>query len=281
MSDNLKLIFEPSVYVIGSQTVDREEVNRFLSDTGYQGPPLDYAPSASENLVEIGGRLCYRSYGRGRPHDQYIAHILESGHGSVLEHAVWALIITGISRTLSHELVRHRVGLSPSMESQRYVNASDVAFVVPPALLRGRKVWEDGGFRNDSPLSDTHAYDAYRAWHDSCQQSLVEYRTIIGNLERMEAANLSLTESRKRVREAARSVLPGCAETRIQLTGNARAWRSMIELRASEHADAEIRRLAVAVLRRLKPLAPNLFGDFEEVSLSDGSVGARAKWHKV
>lgn len=292
----LKLIWKPSVYVIGRQTVDREAVARFLADTGYAGPPLDYSPSEAENLVELSGRLCYRSYGKGRSHDDYIRHILEVRHGSVAEHAVWTLLIAGISRTLSHELIRHRAGISPSQESQRYVDASDVAFVVPPALASEVKValdvlgdQEPGYWRDWTPASQQGLSGGQivhgLGWLDSVAHSRRDYQNLATYLDDPTAFGApqqgAPAHTRKQAREAARSILPGCAETRIALTGNARAWRNLIELRASTAADAEIRRLANAILDALQPEAPNLFGDYQRTPLPDGTFAVGTPNPKV
>src|SRR6266542_3961951 len=91
---DIKIIREPTVYVMGRQTVNNAEI-------------------AGEHLVETAGRICYMSFAKPRPggNQAYIGHILEVGHGSVLEHAVWNLLFTGISRSLTHELIRHRAGM--------------------------------------------------------------------------------------------------------------------------------------------------------------------------
>jgi thymidylate synthase (FAD) len=86
---------------------------------------------------------------------------------------------------------------------------------------------------------------------------------------------------RKMAREAARAVLPNATETKIVVTGNARAWRTMLELRASEAAELEIRRLAVAVVRVLQAEAPAFFSDFEVYEAEDRREAARIGYHKV
>ena len=86
---------------------------------------------------------------------------------------------------------------------------------------------------------------------------------------------------RKMAREAARGVLPNSTETKIVVTGNARAWRTMLELRTSEGAELEIRRLAVMVLRVLREEAPGFFSDFEIYEGSDRREAARVGYHKV
>jgi thymidylate synthase (FAD) len=86
---------------------------------------------------------------------------------------------------------------------------------------------------------------------------------------------------RKMAREAARSVLPNATETKIVVSGNVRAWRTMLELRLGEGAEQEIRRLAVAILEVLKGQAPRLFGDFEVYDAPDGTKAGRVGFHKV
>lgn len=265
----MNIITEPSVYLVGKQIIDQSEMGRFLDAHDVPKWSTD-APSHSEELVETAGRLCYMSFAKPRPggNKAYIEHILEVGHGSVLEHAVYSLIFTGISRSLTHELVRHRAGMSYSQLSQRYVDESDCAFVRPPGL---------------GPLSHTDsghvdAYTAFSAWRMAIEQSVDTYRSILENqgyqLEGLTGTDK--TAATKKVREAARSVLPNCTETKIFVTGNARAWRHFLELRGSIHADAEIQRLALAVLKVLQAESPNLFGDY---SVTD--QGIETKWRKV
>jgi thymidylate synthase (FAD) len=99
----------------------------------------------------------------------------------------------------------------------------------------------------------------------------VAYTELLEDLEHKLADSPDATLRRKQARQAARSVLPNATETRIVVTGNYRAWRHFVAMRASEHADVEIRALAVAVLRELQRIAPNAFADFEVVSLPDGT----------
>ena len=90
-------ITKPKVYLVGRQLVADEEVARFLEDEGLLF--TTDAPTAAEVLAEIAGRTCYMSFGKGRKSNrEYLDNILTSKHGSVLEHAVWCLLITGVSR---------------------------------------------------------------------------------------------------------------------------------------------------------------------------------------
>jgi thymidylate synthase (FAD) len=227
----------------------------------------------AEEIAEFAGRLCYLSFGpdagfegghrliSGRTtNSQYLANILKVRHGSVLEHAVWTLLFEGVSRALTHELIRHR-HFSYSQLSQRYVDESDVAFVLPPEIIR-----------------DTPAFDL---WKQSCERSLEDYRTLLTQIEEQVQDEPSKTLRRKRARQTARSLLPNAAETKIVVTGNCRAWRHFIELRGSPAADTEIRNLALEVLRVLKGEAPNLFGDYRVVTSENGQPHAETEFQSV
>lgn len=227
----------------------------------------------AETVAEFAGRLCYLSFGpdagfegghrliAGRTTNrEYIDNILRVRHGSVIEHAVWTFLIEGVSRALTHELVRHR-HFSYSQLSQRYVDESDVAFVLPPEIQE-----------------NTPAFDIWKA---SCERANDEYRRLLAEVEQQVGDEPSATLRRKRARQTARAVLPNCTETKIVVTGNARAWRHFIELRGDIHAEAEIRALACDVCRLLLKEAPNLFGDYEVVKLGDGSERTRTRHRKV
>lgn len=124
-------ISKPKVYLVGRQHVASDELARFLADEGMVFSTD--APAGGEALAEVAGRVCYMSFGKGRKSNhEYIENILASKHGSVLEHAVWCVLMTGISRALTHELVRHRAGFGYSQLSQRYVDEGDARYVVPP-----------------------------------------------------------------------------------------------------------------------------------------------------
>ena len=99
-----------------------------------------------ERLAEFAGRLCYMSQRNpaSRTTRDYLENIKKQGHGSVLEHANYSLLLEGVSRSLTHELVRHRAGFAFSQLSQRYVDESDANFVVPPAIIGDAGVTQRG-----------------------------------------------------------------------------------------------------------------------------------------
>jgi len=216
-----------------------------------------------ERLVEFAGRLCYMSQKNParRSTGEYLENIKKQAHGSVLEHANYSLLLEGVSRSLTHELVRHRAGFAYSQLSQRYVDESVADFVVPPAIL-GDDALE--------ALWRQQMEEAQRAYIALVEKLMERYATVEDKIHR-----------RKMAREAARGVLPNSTETKIVATANARAWRSTIELRASEGAELEIRRLAVEILRVLQHEAPALFSDFEIYVAADAREAARAQYHKV
>ena len=216
-----------------------------------------------ERLAEFAGRLCYMSQRNpvNRSTADYLDNIKAQGHGSVLEHSVYVMLIEGVSRSCTHELVRHRAGFGYSQLSQRYVDESEAAFVVPPAILGDAKL-EAG-------------------WLEQVTAAQQAYVAAVAGLMEKHADVENKMHRRKLAREAARSVLPNATETKIVISGNARAWRTMLELRTSDGAELEIRRMAIACLRVLQCEAPRLFNDFEIYVGEDGRDTTRVKYHKV
>jgi thymidylate synthase (FAD) len=256
----MKIIREPQVYLLGRQTMPEDQIDKFLTDHNFEWQTD--TPKPAEQLCEIAGRLCYLSYGKGRKSNkEYIHHLLDVGHGSVLEHAVWNFIIVGVSRSFTHELVRHRVGFSYSQLSQRYVDETETDFVEPDVIA-------------DDP-------EMHKIWLESVEQSRQAYVKLVDKLSDKLADVPDKTMRRKMARQAARSVLPNSTETKIFVTSNARSLRNFIELRANEAADIEIRKVAVKILRIMQAEAPNIFGDYEIYRLADGTEAARTQYRKV
>jgi thymidylate synthase (FAD) len=258
----VNIIRDPRVYLIGRQSMEPTEVDRFLRDHDVEHWTTD-TDVAAERLCEIAGRVCYMSFAKPRPggNAAYLDHLLEVGHGSVLEHAVFNLLITGVSRSFTHELIRHRAGFGYSQLSQRYVDESSADFVEPDCVA------EDPALHS--------------IWLEAIRQTHNAYCRLVDGLVNKFADIEDKTLRRKTARQAARSVLPNATETKIFVTANARALRHFIEMRCSEYAEVEIRRVAAEVLKVLQKEAPHLFGDYELVDLPDGTKVVRTPHRKV
>lgn len=258
----VEIIRDPKVYLVGRQTVDSDALNAFLNDHGVTTWSSD-TEVAGEKLIEVAGRLCYMSFQAPRPggNAKYIGHILEEGHGSVLEHSVYNLIITGVSRSFTHELIRHRAGFGYSQLSQRFVDESSCAFVEPDAIA------------NDPEL--------HEIWLDTVRTCQDAYKRLADGLAERFAHVEGKTQRRKMAREAARSILPNATETRIFVTANGRALRHFIEMRGAAGADVEIRKVALAILKLMQAESPNLFGDYTIADLPMGGQAASTEHRKV
>ena len=216
--------------------------------------PWETDVDGGQALAEFAGRACYQSWDKPNPatatNAGYLRHILEVGHLSVLEHGTVSMYLTGVSRSLTHELIRHR-HFSYSQLSQRYVPEQDAAFVEPAVIAE-----------------DPELHQRFLAATDAARAA---YEDLLDSLEQRFAGVPNATLRHRQARQAARSVLPNATETRVVVTGNYRAWRHFVAMRASEHADVEIRELALACLRELQRVAGNVFGDFRISALADGT----------
>lgn len=201
--------------------------------------------SAADDLAEFAGRNCYKSFNRPNPatakNEDYLKHILEIGHESVLEHASATFYIEA-SRSVLAELTRHR-HLSFSVVSQRYVDPTNLGdFHAPPAVNELRTESRD---------------EAHEILDWAYSEAVTAYYRLFALFDKQGL-------SRKQAREAARAVLPNMASSPMVVTGNHRAWRYVIKNRWHEAADAEIRGLAGELLEQLKRIAPATYSDIPD-----------------
>lgn len=239
------------IYVVARPALDEEMLALLADAQDLEWRRSDNATPAEE-LVEFSGRMCYLSFGdrqSPRSNDEYIANLIRQDHGSVLEHASWTFLITGISRACSHQLVRHRVGVSVSQLSQQYHDESSAPAVMPDAIQR-------------SP-------DAAAEWEEAITRAQQAYRRLL-ELAEDEASQLAPRERLRELRTAARSVLPGGTETKVVMTANGRALRHFLRIRGSVEGDEEMRTLSASLLDLLRDEAPSLFADFRVEMLEDG-----------
>lgn len=266
----------PGVHVIAKPQTNLSSVSGFLTgfDEGlefgqYLSDPDPIADGAQ--LVKFAGQACYASFGPKRTYnkdaERYLTNIKSSGHGSVLEHANYSMFFYGVSRSITHELIRHRAGFGFSQLSQRYVSGKVLRFV------------ERTEYQTDPEL-----HDAFCSRIDNVARA---YEVVANRLlERQTSGDKSLsaehkTDLRKKVQQTARSLLPNEAETFLVVTGNVRAWRHACEMRANEHADTEIRELFVRAFKCLRSVEPLMFSDYSLKELSDGTFAVDTPYRKV
>lgn len=257
-----KIVSKPKVYLLGAQEVRQSGMAKFLADHNINWQSDTDIPA--QILTESAGRICYMSFECPRPggNKTYIEHIKESKHGSVFEHGVWNFLFTDVSRSLTHELIRHRAGMGYSQLSQRFVDSKDVSFVVPDLIEQDPLLYEEW------LQCVVRARDFYAKCSKELQQKLKD-------------KGLKGTDARKQANQAARSVLPNATETKIFVTANARAIRHFLEQRGSAGADREIRQLANVLLETMLVEAPALFCDYKTKALEDGTFEITTDYPKV
>lgn len=245
----------PRIYLVGETKVDFATLGSYLRSIGADGwttknAATDAAVSDAELMVEAMGRLCYRSWIPGlNPNvtkvrdgnDVYLANILASRHGSVLEHSVTNWIFADVSRVFTHEMVRHRAGTAFSQESLRYVRLESLGFWLPPEVE-----------------ADPDLVDLFRRTFDGLSELQVKLAAWAG-LDSVK--NFSV---KKRLTSAFRRLAPDGMATTIGVSLNFRALRHLIEMRTDKGAEDEMRLVFDLVARTAKARWPNVFQDFDQ-----------------
>ncbi len=250
----MHIIDKPAVYLVGKTTLCADGLAAFLADLGSPNWQTDPQVSDGENLIEVAGRMCYRSW---QPYDpekpaatnpnvgkirtgnrDYLANVLAHAHGSILEHVNLTFICRGVSRVVTHELVRHRAGMAFSQESLRYVRLDDLGVWLPAALQ-----------------AKPEAAERFRevvAFLESVQSDMARLFDI---------DNLKDFATKKELTSLFRRLAPIGLGTTIMVTGNLRAWRHVIAVRTSAHAEEEIRLLLGQIAAICQREYPNVFQD--------------------
>jgi thymidylate synthase (FAD) len=254
------------VYLVATSAFDAESFLQFVDARMESEVPGEKSEghwrrtataTQAEELVEAAGRICYMSFGCGQsPRDnrEYIRRLIQMGHESVLEHVSWTFVVTGVSRALTHQLVRHRVGFAFSQLSQQYHEERGPDLVEPPLLRQFPK--------------------AHAAWQHAVTAATEAYVDILNEVNQSDpncVPELDLKEIHRLVRSTARSVLPNATATTIMVTANARSLRYFLKVRGSIPGDEEMRCLAAELLRILRNEAPAIVSDFDLSTFSDGS----------
>ena len=234
---------------------------------------LAHTPEFEQNIVR-GARLCYSSANieelkdKVTPEDaeRFLNMILEIGHGSILEHSSITFGIEGISRSLSHQLVRHRIGCSFSQKSQRYVNETDFNFIVPNPIKNNPIAYES--FLDYMKVSQ----DAYEKLYYILLYGLIDdfykeknenpkiYKDLDQKFEVFKSEHKNeYNKFSKIAAENARAVLPNACETKIQVTMNVRALFNFFKERLCDRAQEEIREMAFEMWKACMEISPTIF----------------------
>jgi thymidylate synthase (FAD) len=214
---------------------------------------ISYTPEP-ELLIEKAARICYDSFGKMSPPEstaRIIDHLLKSGHESCLEHASVTFRVGGVSRALTHQLVRHRLA-SYSQRSQRYVKEDFQQYVTPPSIKNFEEVWLPDNIRNAETGDKIKSNLAEEIFLGAMYSAWNAYRELL---------KLGIKG------EDARFVLPNACQSEIIITMNFRELRHFFKLRTSKHAQWEIRNMAKEMWNQVMKIgAANVFGDivFEE-----------------
>ena len=238
----------PKAFLIAETKVDHAAIDHALVHLGVDGWASDGGTDA-DVLTEFAGKSCYMSFDRqlnlnltkvgGRPNSAYIQDgIIGNKHGSVLEHSTVTFFLTNVSRVVTHELVRHRAGTAFSQTSGRYVRSDEIDMYLPDELA----VYPE-------------AVAVFQRANEQMEDNLAELVKVTG-IETM--TNFGL---KKRLTSAFRRILGNGQANHLVMTGNHRAWRHIIEMRTSVHAEEEIRVIMSDVAQQLKDKFPTIYSD--------------------
>lgn len=247
-------IVNPRAFLIAETKVDYAAMDHALLSLGVDGWASDGGTDA-DVLTEFAGKSCYMSFDKnlnlnltkvgGRPNSAYIQDgIIGNKHGSVLEHSTVTFFLTNVSRVVTHELVRHRAGTAFSQTSGRYVRSNDVDMFLPKEIA---------AFPDAVPV--------FQRANEQMEDNLAELVEITG-IEDMTDFGL-----KKRLTSAFRRLIGNGQANHLVMTANHRAWRHIIEMRTSVHAEEEIRVVIGDVAQQLKAKFPTIYADME---CSDG-----------
>lgn len=245
------IVSKPKAYLVGVTQPLADGVQAYLTHVGAHWNQELTHDDPSE-VVEFGGRICYGSWSNPahRTTEEYVQRqLIGADHVSVLYHAVFNLALADVARSTQLEIVRHHAGVAHSWESQRFTDAR-LQFVLPPA------------YRGDEL--------AIARFEQRCALEEEWYRDEVHRLKRELGSRYEGTLLTKRIKEAARSILPNAARSDGLVSFNAQALRFFVGLRSSEAADLSIREVACAVFECVGERYPALFGDGAALATADG-----------
>ena len=215
---------------------------------------IAYTPEGAATIAKA-AKLCYSPVGVEAIEEKLdeaevsrvVAMLADMGHASPMEHISFTFAIEGVSRVLTHQLVRHRLA-SYSQQSQRYVRLDQFEYIIPKAIEKD----EAAKARFIESMEAAH-----RAYEDLTEQLKAVYVKELEESGMDEKKAASAAE--KRAIEDARYVLPNACETKIVVTMNARSLMHFFTMRLCERAQWEIRDMALAMLKEVLAVAPEVF----------------------
>ncbi len=299
------------VYCIANTTLRSKTIEKWLRDLGATGDNIqdlfwaNYAKFDEKGtlLITLAAKRCYNSFAPGLNPNvtkvrtdlaEFIDHILDSGHGSVLEHVTYTYAIEGVTRVLTGELNRHRAGVAISEGSMRYIRFSEMECWLPTCLQD--QELHLGKHIHPDHLEDLLKYHDARCVLDDALQDVKDVedkkllsRTIFIRAFRQMESNYRMLQSiwadelapdstfadKKRITSMMRRIIGMGISTGGIWTFNLRALRHIITMRCSPAAEEEIANLAYTLLQDISSKEPKIFADFEKTS--DGFFTPRYK----
>lgn len=262
---------QPKVYKVAETKLTNDGVLAWLQGINGEECLSHVTGSDGEQLIEMAGRRCYKSFKPGlNPNvtkmrtdsTEYHKNVLKAQHGSILEHTSVSFALENVSRVVTHELVRHRAGTAMSQESLRYVRLTDISFWTPEIFkINGEEKYKE-------------ALSIIKNTVEACEKAQKDLATLF------DIENIKDFDTKKKLTSAFRRLAPDGLATGIVFTGNLRAWRHIVEMRTSRHAEEEFRIVAGQIAGILKKDYPMIFQDYTETSV-DGLIEFSPEFRKV
>lgn len=208
-----------------------------------------------EKLIASAAKLCYSSVGIDEIErnleqenvDSFLNMLMKLNHESPIEHISFTFGVEGVSRTLSHQIVRHRIA-SYSQQSQRYVKLEQFEYIVPPSIEDDEK----------AKALFLKAMKEDQKYYDEISDILFE-KHFKNYVAEGKSEKVAKKDASKKAIEDARYIFPNACETKLVFTMNARSLINFFKLRTCNRAQWEIRTLAIEMLREVKKVYPTLF----------------------
>lgn len=225
-----------------------------MAETSLKVSLLNYTKNGEETIAQA-GKLCYSPVGVdeiSKKQDEesiekYVKMLASLGHLSPIEHISFTFAAEGVSRTLTHQLVRHRLA-SYSQQSQRYVKLDGFEYIIPPHIKENKEASE---IFIKAMEEDQRAYDELA--------EILTKKHFEGLIKDGEDEKSAKRKATKMAIEDARYVFPNACETKIVFTMNARTLLHFFNLRSCNRAQWEIRELSDQMLKLVKGIYPNIF----------------------